>query len=63
FSLDALASARQAVAAHLARGASIGEWLAREIRISGVRENAAVLAGMEVPEHQHPCGNKPSAKR
>jgi site-specific recombinase XerD len=37
--VDALASAGRAVAAHLARGASIGEWLASETWIPGVREN------------------------
>jgi hypothetical protein len=50
--VEALASARRTVAAHLARGASIGEWLASEIRVRGMRENAAVLAVMEIPEHQ-----------
>jgi hypothetical protein len=50
--VDALASARRSVAAHLARGAPIGEWLASEIRVRGIRENAAVLAVMEIPEHQ-----------
>jgi hypothetical protein len=57
--VDALASARRSVAAHLARGASIGEWLASGIRVRGMRENAAVLAVMEIPEHQqltaHAC--------
>jgi hypothetical protein len=38
------------VAAHLASGAAIDEWLAREIK-AGVRENAAVLAVIEMPEH------------
>jgi hypothetical protein len=50
--VDALASARRTVAAHLARGAPIGEWLTSEIRARGIRENAAVLAVMEIPEHQ-----------
>jgi hypothetical protein len=48
--VNALASARRAVAAHLASGAAIDEWLAREIK-AGVRENAAVLAVIEMPEH------------
>ena len=56
--VDAMASARQAVAAHLARGASIDEWLASETRIPGVRENAAVLAVMGIPEHQHPTAHE-----
>jgi hypothetical protein len=49
--VNALASARRAVAAHLARGAVIDEWLASEIEVAGVRENAAVLAVIEMPEH------------
>jgi len=56
--VDALASARRAVAAQLARGASIGEWLASEIWIPGVRENAAVLAVMGIPGHQHPMAHE-----
>jgi hypothetical protein len=50
--VDALASARRTVATHLASGASAGEWLASEIRVRGIRENAAVLAVMEIAEHQ-----------
>jgi hypothetical protein len=56
--VDALASARRAVAAHLAHGASIDEWLASETWIPGVRENAAVLAVMGIPEHQHPTAHE-----
>jgi hypothetical protein len=52
FAVDALASARRTVAAHLASEASAGEWLASEIRVRGMKENAAVLAVMEIPEHQ-----------
>ena len=51
--VNALASARRAVAAHLARGAAIDGWLASEIKPAGIRENAAVLAVIEMPEHQY----------
>jgi hypothetical protein len=54
----ALASARRAVAAHVARRASIDEWLASETWIHAVRENAAVLAFMGIPEHQHPTAHE-----
>jgi hypothetical protein len=49
--VNALASDRRAVAAQVARGASIGGRLASEVRIPGVMESAAVLAVMEIPEH------------
>jgi hypothetical protein len=45
----ALAGARRAVAMHQARGLAIDGWLAGEIRLRGVRENAAVLAVLEMP--------------
>jgi hypothetical protein len=51
--VGALASARRAIAAHLASGTSIGEWLAGEIRVPGIRENAAVVAVIEMPGRQH----------
>jgi hypothetical protein len=51
--VEALASARRAVAAHLARGTSISEWLASQIRVHGIKENAAVLAVIEIPAYQH----------
>jgi hypothetical protein len=50
--VDALARARRTVAAHLARGASLSEWLDSQIRVPGIRENAAVLAVIEIPGHQ-----------
>ena len=50
--VTALADARRAVAACLARGGAIDEWLAGEIRFRGIRENAAVLAVLEIPERQ-----------
>jgi hypothetical protein len=41
-------------ASHQVRGESIGEWLNSEIRLHGIRENAAALAVMELPEYRHP---------
>lgn len=55
--VDALASVRRAVAAHLTRGKPISEWLASEIRLRGIRENAAVLAVIETPGHQYPAAH------
>lgn len=43
----ALAGARREVAAHQARGQNLHEWLAGEVRVRGLRENAAVLAVLE----------------
>lgn len=45
----ALAEARRAVAMHQARGLAIDGWLASEVRLRGIRENAAVLAVLELP--------------
>jgi hypothetical protein len=45
----ALAAARREVVAHQARNESLGSWLASEVRMRGVRENAAVLAVLELP--------------
>ena len=50
--VTALADARRAVAAYLARGEAIDEWLAGEVRSRGVRKNAAVLAVLEIPERR-----------
>ena len=50
--VTALAGARRAVATHLARGEPVDEWLAGEVRIRGIRENAAVLAVLEIPERR-----------
>ncbi|GAB3832669.1 hypothetical protein ACFPIJ_57435 [Dactylosporangium cerinum] len=50
--VSALAGARRAVKEHQARHAAIDSWLAGEIRLRGVRENAAVLAVLEVPERR-----------
>jgi hypothetical protein len=45
----ALAGARRAVAMHQERGLAVDQWLAGEVRLRGIRENAAVLAVLEVP--------------
>ena len=48
----ALAEARRTVAAHQARGEAVDEWLAGEMRLRGIRENAAVIAVLEVPAYR-----------
>jgi hypothetical protein len=48
--VSALAAARRAVAASRSPGRPLTEWLEGEVRLGGLRENAAVLAAMEVPE-------------
>jgi hypothetical protein len=50
--VTALAGARRMVASLQARGEPIADWLASEIRVHGIRENAAALAAMEIPEHR-----------
>jgi len=50
--VSALASARRAVALHRARGSAIDPWLADEVRLRGIRENAAVLAALETTNHR-----------
>ena len=45
----ALAGARRAVAMHQACGLAVDEWLAGEVRLRGIRENAAILAVLEMP--------------
>jgi hypothetical protein len=47
--VEALAAARRAVAAQQARGLAVDQWLAGEVRLRGIRENAAVVAVLEVP--------------
>jgi hypothetical protein len=44
----ALADARRAVAVHQARGLAVGQWLAGEVRLRGIRENVAVLAVLDM---------------
>ena len=48
----ALADARQSVAVDRGRGQLIEEWLAAEIQFRGIKENAATLAVLEIPEHR-----------
>jgi hypothetical protein len=50
--VQALATARRSVAACRARNESITIWLAGEIRLPGIKENAATLAALELPEHR-----------
>ncbi len=47
--VGALADARRTVAMHQAGGLGVDQWLAGEIRLRGIRENAAVLAVLEMP--------------
>jgi hypothetical protein len=47
--VQALANARRAVAMHQQRGLAIDQWLAGEIRQRGIKENASVLAVLEIP--------------
>ncbi|UWP79903.1 hypothetical protein [Dactylosporangium fulvum] len=51
--VTALADARRAVAAHQPRGLPLDDWLTGQIRLRGIRENAAVLAMLELPERRH----------
>jgi hypothetical protein len=47
--VTALADARRAVTARQAQGQALDAWLAGEVRVRGIRENAAVLAMLELP--------------
>lgn len=47
--VQALAGARREVAEHQQRGLAVDQWLADEVRLRGIRENAAILAVMETP--------------
>jgi hypothetical protein len=51
--VSALAGARRTVAMLQSRGEPVADWLASETRLRGIRENAAALAVMEIPEHRH----------
>jgi len=46
--VQVLAGARRAVATYQARGLAVDQWLAGEVRLRGIRENAAVLAVLEL---------------
>jgi hypothetical protein len=62
--VEVLAGARRAAAMHQMHGRALEEWLAGEVRLRGIRENAAVLAVLELPgrreeaarayRHEHP---------
>jgi len=47
--VSALAAARCAVSVRQVQGQPLDEWLAGEVRMRGIRENAAVLAVLELP--------------
>jgi len=46
--VEVLAGARRAVALHQPHSQALDEWLAGEVRLRGIRENAAVLAVLEL---------------
>ena len=50
--VETLAHARRAVARCLARGQAVDEWLADEVRLRGIKEDAAVLDVLELPEYR-----------
>jgi hypothetical protein len=50
--VSALAEARRAVAMYQARNLPVDAWLADEVHVRGVRENAAVLAVLELHERR-----------
>jgi len=47
--VEVLAGARRAIAMHQRHGRALNEWLAGEVRLGGIRENAAVVAVLELP--------------
>jgi hypothetical protein len=49
----ALAAARREVASCRARGEAVGQWLAGEVQHRGIRENAGVLAVLEIADYRH----------
>jgi hypothetical protein len=51
--VGALATARREVASCRAHGESVRQWLTGEIHHRGIRENAAVLAVMDIPDFRH----------
>jgi len=50
--VTALAGARRAVAMHKAHDRALDQWLAGEVRMRGIMENAAVLAVLELPRRR-----------
>jgi hypothetical protein len=61
----ALAAARRGVATCQARRASVRQWLAGEVHLHGIRENAAVLAVLEIPDLREEAAQslRPGASR
>jgi hypothetical protein len=51
--VDALAFAYREVSFCRARGGSVRQWLAGEVHHRGIRENAAVLTAMEIPDFRN----------
>jgi hypothetical protein len=51
--VDALAAGCREVASCRAHGESVRQWLAGEVHHRGIRENAAVLAVLEIPSFRH----------
>ena len=47
-----MAEARRAIVELRWRGSPLDGWLGEEVRVRGLRENAAVIAAMEVPEYR-----------
>jgi hypothetical protein len=50
--VQALADARRSLSTLRTRNEPIGDWLADETRFPGIKENAATLAVLEIPEHR-----------
>jgi hypothetical protein len=48
--VSALATARKSIAALQARHQNVDGWLSSEVRLRGIRENAATVAALEIPE-------------
>lgn len=56
--VSALASARRSVAAQRSRNEDIAEWLDSEVKLRGVRENAAIVAALEVPSEREKVADR-----
>ena len=48
--VSTLAAARRSIAALRARHQNVDGWLSSEVRLRGIRENAATVAALEIPE-------------
>ena len=58
----ALADARRSVAVDRGRSKLIEEWLADEVRFCGIKENAATVAVLEIPEHRQDTARSYSSR-